>query len=280
MEAAVRALEATWATRDFERLRKHAAPDIVLDWSESVSPNRGVYRGLDEARRLFGAMLEAFSSHDLAGLEHDRDRQPPRDRGPLCDPRGLQRRRDDRDRRPALELRGAAGSTSIKIFQSRAEAVRAMRIARLEEARLYFVCEALPGGRDAGPLLDAALRGGVDIVQMREKSRRARRAARRAAPTPSGAPPTSTARCSSSTTGPTWSAPAAADGAHVGQDDVPVAEARRRAGPEALIGLSTHSAEQIEAAARPRARRGPTRSAWGRCGRRPPSRDGRPPASS
>ena len=35
-----------------------------------------------------------------------------------------------------------------------------------------------------------------------------------------------------------------ADGAHVGQDDLSVAEARRLAGPEAIIGKSTHSLDQ------------------------------------
>ena len=39
-----------------------------------------------------------------------------------------------------------------------------------------------------------------------------------------------------------------ADGVHVGQEDAPVAEARELAGPEALVGLSTHSAEQVAAA--------------------------------
>ncbi len=34
----------------------------------------------------------------------------------------------------------------------------------------------------------------------------------------------------------------------MGQQDLPVAEARRLAGPEALVGLSTHSREQIQAA--------------------------------
>ena len=38
--------------------------------------------------------------------------------------------------------------------------------------------------------------------------------------------------------------PSGADGAHVGQDDLPVAEARRLAGPGAIIGKSTHSREQ------------------------------------
>lgn len=42
---------------------------------------------------------------------------------------------------------------------------------------------------------------------------------------------------------------AGADGAHVGQDDLTVAEARQLAGPEAIIGKSTHSLPQAIAAA-------------------------------
>ncbi len=40
-----------------------------------------------------------------------------------------------------------------------------------------------------------------------------------------------------------------ADGVHVGQDDLPVAEARRIAGAQLLIGKSTHNAAQFQAAA-------------------------------
>ncbi len=39
-----------------------------------------------------------------------------------------------------------------------------------------------------------------------------------------------------------------ADGVHVGQDDVPVAEARRLVGPDRLVGLSTHTPEQVSEA--------------------------------
>jgi len=42
---------------------------------------------------------------------------------------------------------------------------------------------------------------------------------------------------------------AGADGAHVGQDDLSVAEARRLAGPGAIIGKSTHSLTQAIVAA-------------------------------
>ncbi len=40
-----------------------------------------------------------------------------------------------------------------------------------------------------------------------------------------------------------------ADGVHVGQDDMPVDQARALVGQDRLIGLSTHSPAQIEAAA-------------------------------
>lgn len=39
-----------------------------------------------------------------------------------------------------------------------------------------------------------------------------------------------------------------ADGVHVGQDDLPVAEARRIVGRDRLVGVSTHSIEQVQAA--------------------------------
>jgi thiamine-phosphate pyrophosphorylase len=42
---------------------------------------------------------------------------------------------------------------------------------------------------------------------------------------------------------------AEADGVHVGQDDAPPALARRILGPDAIIGLSTHSVDDLERAA-------------------------------
>jgi thiamine-phosphate pyrophosphorylase len=41
-----------------------------------------------------------------------------------------------------------------------------------------------------------------------------------------------------------------ADGVHLGQDDLPVKEARRILGPEAIIGVSTHTVEQVRQAVR------------------------------
>ncbi len=47
---------------------------------------------------------------------------------------------------------------------------------------------------------------------------------------------------------PEIAAEVGADGVHLGQDDMPYAEARRIVGPDAVIGLSTHNPEQTRAA--------------------------------
>ena len=118
-----------------------------------------------------------------------------------------------------------------------------LRRERLRTARLYFVCDARPHGEDPEPLLRAALGGGVDIVQLREK-RLDRRAAER-----SGA--TFRRLCDTYSAlfivndDPDLARACGADGVHVGQDDTPVAEARAALGPDAIIGLSTHSEAQI-----------------------------------
>jgi thiamine-phosphate pyrophosphorylase len=114
---------------------------------------------------------------------------------------------------------------------------------RLSSARLYLVCDARPDG-----FLDSALRGGVDLVQLRCKDANDEEilaAASRFARV-----------CRSHDAlfilndRPDLVAQAGADGVHVGQDDVPVPRARELVGRDRLVGLSTHSPAQIEAANR------------------------------
>ena len=119
-----------------------------------------------------------------------------------------------------------------------------LRRERLRTARLYFVCEARPQ-TDLEALLRAALTGGADIVQLREKElgraeiERAAETFRRVADTFSALfilndDPELARACD-------------ADGVHVGQDDVSAEQARELLGPDAIVGLSTHSEEQIAA---------------------------------
>jgi thiamine-phosphate pyrophosphorylase len=127
------------------------------------------------------------------------------------------------------------------------EAAGPLRRERLRTARLYFVCNARPNGEDPEPLLRAALGGGVDIVQLREKQLD-RRAIERAGATFRRLCDTYSALFLVNDD-PALAISCRADGVHLGQDDVAVAEARELVGNDRLIGLSTHSREQIDAAA-------------------------------
>jgi thiamine-phosphate pyrophosphorylase len=127
------------------------------------------------------------------------------------------------------------------------EAEGPLRRERLRTARLYLCCEARPGGGDPEPLLAAALRGGVDIVQLREKIL-PRREIELAAQTFRRLCDTYSALFIVNDD-PDLARTCNADGVHVGQDDLAAAEARALLGPDAIIGLSTHSEEQIAASA-------------------------------
>jgi len=117
---------------------------------------------------------------------------------------------------------------------------------RLEGRRLYFVCEA---GEDFGALehlLDEALAGGVGLIQLRDKEADEDHLLA-AAPVFRAAADRHNALFVINDR-PDLVQACVADGVHVGQDDAPVAEARRLAGPDAVVGLSTHRPEQLDAA--------------------------------
>ncbi|HEY1593071.1 MAG TPA: thiamine phosphate synthase [Solirubrobacteraceae bacterium] len=116
------------------------------------------------------------------------------------------------------------------------------RRERLLGARLYLVCDRRPEEFLAG-----ALRGGVDIVQLRCKDTPDRDVIDAARPI----------RLLCAAHGalfilndrPDLVDATGADGVHLGQDDMRVGLARELIGEDRLIGLSTHSPEQIDGAA-------------------------------
>ena len=106
----------------------------------------------------------------------------------------------------------------------------------LGQRRLYLCTSDRP---DLEEFVAATIRGGVDVVQLREKHLEARALLARAelvrrVCVDSGVPFILNDR-------PDLALEAQADGVHVGQDDAPPALARRILGPDAIIGLSTHS---------------------------------------
>jgi thiamine-phosphate pyrophosphorylase len=112
------------------------------------------------------------------------------------------------------------------------------RRTRLSQALLYLVCDDRPDD-----FLHAALAGGVDIVQLRMKGGSDAQILRVA-----GRFKQICAEHGSLfllNDNPELALEADADGVHVGQDDTPVARAREIVGRERLVGLSTHSEEQV-----------------------------------
>jgi thiamine-phosphate pyrophosphorylase len=116
------------------------------------------------------------------------------------------------------------------------------RRQRLARARLYLVCDAAFGADG----VRAALAGGADVVQLRDKDAdddavlKAAEGFRRAADE-HGALFIVNDR-------PDLAAAARADGVHVGQADDTPARARTLVGEDAIVGLSTHSTAQADAA--------------------------------
>jgi thiamine-phosphate pyrophosphorylase len=117
---------------------------------------------------------------------------------------------------------------------------------RLRDARLYFVCDRTPGGRPLADVLAPALRGGVDIFQLRDKHASddellAAAAVARELCSAAGALFVMNDR-------PDLAVRAGAHGVHVGQDDGSIAAAREVVGAGRIVGRSTHEPAQLATA--------------------------------
>ncbi|WP_030239965.1 thiamine phosphate synthase [Streptomyces sp. NRRL S-350] len=118
--------------------------------------------------------------------------------------------------------------------------------ARLADARLYLCTDARREQGDLPEFLDAALAGGVDIVQLRDKGLEARQelaalevfadACRRHGKLLSVNDRADVAHA------------ARPDVLHLGQDDLPVPAARAILGEDVLIGRSCHAESEVDAA--------------------------------
>ncbi len=116
------------------------------------------------------------------------------------------------------------------------------RMACFREAGLYLVTsQSLSAGRTTLQVLEAALRGGVKLVQLREKEMPLRELYAIAIE----------ARRMTSEAGALLiindridvALAVGADGVHLGQDDLPI-DAGREIGPDLIIGASTHSVDE------------------------------------
>jgi thiamine-phosphate pyrophosphorylase len=107
--------------------------------------------------------------------------------------------------------------------------------------RRLYLCT--PVRDDLAAFLAEVIEGGVDVVQLRDKQLEARQLIAAAS--------ICQRICADRDVPfilndrPDLALEVGADGVHVGQDDAPVSLARRILGPDAIIGLSTHAADEL-----------------------------------
>jgi thiamine-phosphate pyrophosphorylase len=119
--------------------------------------------------------------------------------------------------------------------------------ARLAAARLYLCTDARRQRGDLEQFLDAVLGAGVDIVQLREKGLEAREELGLLEIFASACQRHGRLLAVNDRADVALAAGAAV--LHLGQDDLPVPAARRILGPGPLIGRSSHTPAQADAAA-------------------------------
>jgi thiamine-phosphate pyrophosphorylase len=116
-------------------------------------------------------------------------------------------------------------------------------VSALNQRHLYL---CVPHREDLADFLPAVLRGGVDVVQLREKdlddeTQRADAGLMIPICREFGVP-------FIMNDSPVLAVAVGADGVHVGQEDVSVSRCRELLGAEAIIGLSTHSPQEFDGA--------------------------------
>lgn len=122
---------------------------------------------------------------------------------------------------------------------------RAAALARLARARLYVCADTSAGGGDLAGFAAAAVGGGVDLLQIREKNIEA--GPELAALASVAGPVRDGGALLAANDRADVALLAGADVLHVGQDDLTPSQVRRLA-PDVVVGLSTHDPAQLAAA--------------------------------
>ncbi len=137
--------------------------------------------------------------------------------------------------------------TDDQTARSAGDAGRLELRKRLGDAALYLLLTRRLCRRDPLEVLEQAIEGGVDVVQVREPG----------LPTAELVPWLRRVSERTRSRGVLLIvnddvaavADGTVDGVHLGQDDMPIADARTRIGPRLLVGWSTHDRAQVERSA-------------------------------
>ena len=128
----------------------------------------------------------------------------------------------------------------------RAVEITRTSLERLGRARLYVLIDGRSSPEAFAALARSLVDAGVDVIQLRDKQLDDRRLLERARLLREATRSSATLFVINDR--PDLAALAGADGVHVGQEELSVKDARSIVGPDALIGVSTHSIEQARQA--------------------------------
>jgi thiamine-phosphate pyrophosphorylase len=253
--ATLRILDAA-ANRAREGLR------VLEDYARFALDDAHLTRRLKEVRH---ALRDTLTGLPSAGLVRSRDTQA--DVGTAISTPAEMTRKSPPEVAQAAFKRAQEAVRSLEEFGKLVSPLAAARFERLRyelytlekaltladlnahelaERRLYLLATDALCPHGIGPAVRAALAGGVAVVQLREKDMPERRLLElgwrvRVWTREAGALFIMNDRAD-------LAVAVDADGVHVGQDELPVKEARVIVGPRRLVGVSTHSIEQARRA--------------------------------
>ncbi len=253
--ATLRILDAA-ANRAREGLR------VLEDYARFALDDTHLTRRLKEVRH---ALRDALTALPAAGLVRSRDTQA--DVGTTISTPAEMTRKSPLEVAQAAFKRAQEAVRSLEEFGKLVSPLAAARFERLRyelytlekaltladlnaqelaDRRLYLLATDALCPHGIGPAVRAALAGGVSVVQLREKDMPERRLLElgrrvRAWTRETGALFVMNDRAD-------LAVATDADGVHVGQDELPVKEARAIVGPRRLVGVSTHTIGQARQA--------------------------------
>jgi thiamine-phosphate pyrophosphorylase len=251
-----------WRTLDAAANRAREAARVVEDYLRFILHDRHLTRRVKELRHELAAALAALPGRALLAA-----RDTPGDVGTGHTTTAESRRADAQDvlqancKRWQEALRSleeyakpVAPAVAEKCKQLRYAAYTLERAAvttessqrRLEAARLYVLIDGRASDSEFAALVQALVGAGVHMLQLRDKQLTDRELLARARLARRLTRASETLLIVNDRAD--IAALADADGVHVGQDELTVAEARSLVGTRGLVGVSTHSLDQARRA--------------------------------
>ncbi len=251
-----------WRILDAAANRAREAYRVLEDYARFALDDRHLTQRLKESRHRLAAALARFPQRNLqAGRDTAADvgtslsTPGEESRGDLAAVMVANGKRLQESLRSLEEYAKLADSECARTFKAlryesytleRALHAATRSLQKLRHARLYVLLDARRSEEEFTRVARGLVAAGAGVIQLRDKQVDDRTLLARARRLRRLTQDSDTLFIMNDR--PDLAVLADADGVHVGQEELPVAEARKIVGPDRLVGLSTHSLEQARAA--------------------------------